>query len=82
MENGLEINQSDIYQMLAYSIRYKCNDIFIVYPKFIDDKNQNIIVTELKIENYEQMVEIKILKMDLELDPKVLGAKFMGLIYG
>jgi 5-methylcytosine-specific restriction enzyme subunit McrC len=30
----LNISQGDIYQVLAYATRYKCNRIVLVYPVF------------------------------------------------
>ncbi len=68
----LKISQSDIYQMLAYSVRYQCNNVMLVYPKFLDDDNEQILVDQLMISNYEKNIVIKIIKIDLEIDPYLL----------
>ncbi|HHV26899.1 MAG TPA: hypothetical protein GXX63_06860 [Tissierellia bacterium] len=75
IDNKLQISQSDIYQMLAYSVNYKCNNIALVYPKFLEDKNEDVLVSEIIIDNYGKQVKIKILKINLGLDAKQLSDK-------
>lgn len=72
--NNLRLAQSDIYQMLAYGVRYRCNNIALIYPKFLGEDRDELLVEELKIENYDEVVTVKILKVDLEMDPEVLRA--------
>lgn len=73
VDNELQVSQSDIYQMLAYSIRYKCNNIALVYPKYLEDKVEDILVSEIVIDNYGEKVKIKVLKIDLESDVEELS---------
>lgn len=35
-ENDKKLNQNDLYQMVAYAIRYKCKDIMLFYPKYYE----------------------------------------------
>lgn len=71
--NNINVSQSDIYQMLAYSIRYECNNIALAYPKFLGDDNEGVIESEISIDTNNGQVVIKILKVDLEMDKKELG---------
>ena len=73
MEEGkLQISQSDIYQMLAYGVRYKCNNIILIYPMFLGDNKEEVLLSEIDIESHNNIVNIKVIKIDLELDPKNL----------
>ena len=69
----INVSQSDIYQMLAYSIRHECNNIALIYPKFLGDSNSKVVESEIVIETKHQDVIIKIIKVDLETDKKELG---------
>lgn len=71
-DDNLSILRSDIYQMVAYSLRYNCNSIALLYPKFLEDKNNDFIVTELEIENNKFIIRIKIAKINLEAEPEAL----------
>ncbi|WP_326908693.1 McrC family protein [Sedimentibacter sp. MB31-C6] len=71
--NNRNVSQSDIYQMLAYSIRYECKKIALVYPKLLGDINYKDIESEILIETNYGQVTIKIIKVDLEMDKKELG---------
>ena len=67
--NENSISQSDIYQMLAYGIRYDCKNVALLYPKFLDEFNSESLVAELTIENKDEDILIKIIKIDLEARP-------------
>ena len=68
------IFQGDIYQMLAYSIRYKCNEISLIYPKLLGEDEEGIIYS-YNIENYDKDVTVRIIKVDLEEDPEATAEK-------
>ncbi len=76
---NLKIAQSDIYQMLAYSVRYKCNEIVLAYPRFLDDMQHDLLIHELKIDNYDHTVTIKLVKIDLNLEPELLASDLESL---
>lgn len=78
--NNLNILQSDVYQMLAYSIRYKCNSISLIYPKFLEDEEDGIIVSEIFINNNIGVTSVKILKIDLEEEPKKLAGNLFEVL--
>lgn len=71
--NNKNVSQSDIYQMLAYSIRYECINFVLTYPKFLGDSNSKVVESEIVIETKHEDVIIKIVKVDLETDKKELG---------
>lgn len=73
MANNINVYQSDIYQMLAYSIRYECNNIALIYPKFLGDSNSEVLESEIIIDTNYGQVTIKVIKVDLETDKKELG---------
>lgn len=68
-----QIQQSDIYQMLAYSVGYKCNHISLVYPRFLGDIKTDVLVKSFKIDNYGHTVLINLLLVDLEITPEALA---------
>lgn len=66
-EERITVSQDDIYQMLAYAIRYNCNNIYLVYPKFLDfeyNDQENYIKTYI-IKNGEEPINIHIFLFDL-----------------
>lgn len=79
-EDNLLVSQADIYQMLAYSIKYNCNRIALLYPKLLEDENTDFMVSELEIDNDEDVIRIKILKVDLEVDPNILAKDIRKLL--
>lgn len=69
----LSASQADVYQMLAYSVRYTCDNIALIYPKLLIDEQRELLIQEFKIKNYERVVSIKLIQVDLELEPSQLG---------
>lgn len=76
MHDNHQIQQSDLYQMLAYSVGYKCDNISLVYPRFLGDVKTNFLVKNLKIDNYGHEIMIDLLQIDLELTPEALADEF------
>lgn len=73
----ISISQADIYQMLAYSVRYECDNIALIYPKLLADGQSELLIQEFNIENYNRVVSIKIIKTDLEMEPSQLGKELV-----
>lgn len=69
----LNVSQADIYQMLAYSVRYACDNIALIYPKLLTDEQCELLIQEFKIENYERVVSIKLIQVDLEIEASQLA---------
>jgi len=75
----LKISHDDIYQMLAYSIRFKCRNIVLIYPRFLGQKDE-FLIEELLIENYEHEISIKLVRVDLEKSPELLARQLELLL--
>ncbi len=72
------VSQSDIYQMLAYSVRYKCNNIVLVYPKMMGNKCDNMEIFRVEIpKDDNQVLDIRIVQVDLESDIDLIGSKLL-----
>ncbi|OCG05265.1 McrC family protein [Gilliamella sp. wkB112] len=55
------VSQTDLYQMLAYAIRFKVNDVYLFYPNNIINPEVNPIGTEFVISDelaYQQKIKI------------------------
>lgn len=64
-EENTRLSESDVYQMLAYAVRYQCNRLFLVYPVFRANKYfQNPLATYL-IHNGNQEIRISALHIDI-----------------
>lgn len=79
IDEKILVAQGDVYQMLAYSVRYQCDDIYLVYPKPLSD-SQDGIITSFTIANYDKTVKIRIIKVNLEDDPKIASRKLFELV--
>jgi 5-methylcytosine-specific restriction enzyme subunit McrC len=69
----LSVSQADIYQMLAYSVRYECDNIALIYPQLLTDEQYEILIQEFEIQNYDRVVSIKLIQVDLEIEPSQLA---------
>jgi len=57
--------QSDVYQMLAYALRYKCKRLFLVYPAFHEVQNPVEIINTYIIPSELGDIEISTVQIDL-----------------
>ncbi len=64
--SGVGVSQSDVYQMLAYGVRYQCNDICLVYPKFLDQEEPMNYC--FSTQNGDECITVNVLQVDLEED--------------
>jgi len=79
IDEKLYLQQSDVYQMLAYSVRYQCNDISLIYPKILSEEKCGL-VTSFTIQNYDQIVTIQLIKIDLEEEPEVTAENIIQVM--
>lgn len=79
-EENVVTNRDDIYQMLAYSVGYRCDCIALMYPRFLSDDPNEPSFKELTIKNYDKVVSIKLIKIDLEMEPDLLGDKLIRIL--
>jgi len=71
-EGGALISQSDIYQMLAYSVRYSCNQIILAYPKMIGECRKDFQLLNVEIPLEDSILTVKAVQIDLECDTSTL----------
>jgi len=77
---NISLSQDDIYQMLAYSIRYNCNQIVLVYPKLLGTTEDKGLLCDIKIPKNDSMLTIKAIQINLENDIKELVSYIKGFI--
>lgn len=65
-DSKIEAASSDIYQMLAYAIRYRCNHVCLVYPMFDENKKRGNLLATYTIDVEGRKVEIKVLQVDVK----------------
>ena len=62
----VKINEADLYQMLAYSVRYRCNRVMLVYPKMLHAPRQEMELMRVHLPVDERVVELRVVQVDLE----------------
>ncbi len=65
-EGNQRILQNDIYQMLAYSVKYHCNQIALIYPKMMGSGQENLELFSVEIPKENGILSIKVIQIDLE----------------
>lgn len=65
--------------MLSYCVGYQCNNIALIYPKFLSDDSDSIF-KELTIENYDNIISIKLIKVDLEMEANLLANQLINIL--
>jgi len=68
-EDNYSISQSDLYQMLAYAVRFKITSVILLYPDTISGRKlvNKIATYEILDEFSNQKVTIKILLADIKV---------------
>lgn len=66
--------------MIAYSIRYEYDSIALIYPKLLKNEDCNLLIQELKLKNYDKEINIKLIQVDLELEPSNLWEKLSNVL--
>lgn len=80
INESINIATSDLYQMLAYGIRYNCNNIALLYPKYLEDNENEMLVTEIFVDNMGVRKSIKVLKIDMEIEEESLARKLCEIL--
>lgn len=62
------VSQSDIYQMLAYSVRYNCNHIVLAYPKMMGCDQNSLELFKIEIPKENGILVIKIIQINVECE--------------
>ncbi|MGD1816288.1 MAG: McrC family protein [Pleomorphochaeta sp.] len=70
-EDKLNIKISDMYQMCTYGIRFNCNSLVLIYPKYKGEENKFndkvLYIKQKKIDFKIHMIQIDIFKTEKEL---------------
>lgn len=79
IDDNLTVSQTDVYQMLSYSVRYQCNDIQLIYPKLLNEDSDGLVAS-FTIQNYDQVVTVRLIKIDLTEDPMKVADMLSDII--
>lgn len=71
-EGNNHISQSDIYQMLAYSVKYKCNQIVLIYPEMMGCRRDEFELFRIEIPKENGVLNISIVQINLEMDKSLV----------
>jgi 5-methylcytosine-specific restriction enzyme subunit McrC len=82
IDDKLNLAQADIYQMLAYSIRYQCNHIALVYPRFANYHQDIISLLTIEIPVYNEKLYIQLLLIDLDKEPEIMAQELISAFLG
>ncbi len=64
-DGKLEHQESDIYQMVSYSTRYRCENLFLVYPMFKDQIRKENIVADIELKMSGLKSRLKLIQIDI-----------------
>jgi len=60
----VKIATSDLYQLCTYSMRYNCNQLVLIYPRFKSAFNYPA-VTDFEIQGWEEGVNLRVVEVDI-----------------
>jgi 5-methylcytosine-specific restriction enzyme subunit McrC len=60
-----EPSESDLYQMLAYALKFQVSTLILIYPKFVGGSEATEQVTTFRIDAGEREVTLHLLQLDL-----------------
>jgi McrBC 5-methylcytosine restriction system component len=64
-DSKVDLSEPDVYQMLAYAVRYQCNRLFLVYPMFRSNKELNNPLASYVIRNGDENIHISAMQVDI-----------------
>jgi 5-methylcytosine-specific restriction enzyme subunit McrC len=80
-EDNVFVLQSDIYQMLTYATAYQCPYVYLVYPAFICNMNQDNELAQYEISTASDSIFVKIIQLDIiNTEPAVIEKHLENLI--
>lgn len=72
------ISESDLYQLITYSVKCACNNLILIYPKFMDCPNEESLLTEYKLSSPYGKISLKIIQIDImETDLEKISDELM-----
>ncbi|MGO4373197.1 hypothetical protein AB4Z21_21010, partial [Paenibacillus sp. MCAF20] len=64
-DSKVDLSESDVYQMLAYAVRYQCNRLYLVFPMFRSNKELNNPLATYVIQNGTENIHISAFHIDI-----------------
>lgn len=64
-DSKVDLSESDVYQMLAYAVRYQCNRLYLVYPMFRSNKELENPLATYVIQNGTENIHISAFHIDI-----------------
>jgi 5-methylcytosine-specific restriction enzyme subunit McrC len=75
---GMDLTATDVYQIVTYSVCYKCDDVFLVYPYFRGNSRRETELAQYQIPTLSGNIKLKILQVDiLESDIVLLQSQLV-----
>jgi 5-methylcytosine-specific restriction enzyme subunit McrC len=69
VENSeVHLSESDVYQMLAYAVRYECNRLCLVYPNFRGNKEWRNPLVTYQIKSGAELIHITAIHVDISAE--------------
>lgn len=62
---GVKINSSDIYQLSAYSLRYNCRLLVLIYPKFLESPKEGGVLAEYDLQSSIGSTKLIVAQVDI-----------------
>lgn len=67
-DSEVRLSESDVYQLLAYAVRYQCNQLCLVYPKFRGNQSKDNPLASYRITNGSEIIRIYAIHVDIASD--------------
>lgn len=72
-DSEVNLSESDVYQLLAYAVRYQCNQLCLVYPKFHGNKGRENPLASFQIQNGSEIIHIFAIHVDITAEDLTLA---------
>ncbi|MBC9785346.1 hypothetical protein H1S01_12585 [Heliobacterium chlorum] len=71
--------QSDVYQLIAYAVRYNCDNLFLVYPQFKDNVRWANPLASIPFDVEGRTMKLHVLNFDITMnDVHLLRERIIG----
>lgn len=65
VDSLVKLSQSDVYQMLAYAVRYRCSSVSLIYPKFKCNGQESNLLAVQHIDIDGRLLELSAIQLDI-----------------
>lgn len=67
-KGNVEINDSDLYQLTTYAVRYNCTNLFLIYPKYLGSSIDKSLLAEYFLQSPFGEISLRIVQLDIMND--------------